>query len=189
MKRKHVSCLTVLFLGLFSLASVSYPQVEEICQDGGCFPAQILAGETELLFRNSALYRFWGFRVYTAALYAKSDFKATALFENDTALSLYYHRSLSSDDFRESSLKLLARNPAYIASSMEKEMDTFVSLLEDVESGQIYTMIWKPDEGLELYLDSKKKGTLKNPLLGRLYLEIWLSNFSTRPENFRKLIG
>jgi len=189
MKRKHVYCLTVLFFGLFSLASVSYSQVEEVCQDGGCFPAQLLAGETELLFRNSALYRFWGFRVYTAALYTKSDFKAIDLFENELALSLYYHRSLSSDNFRESSLKLLARNPAYIASSMEKDMDAFVSLLKDVDSGQIYTMIWKPDEGLELYLDGKEKGNLRNPLLGRLYLEIWLSNFSARPENFRRLVG
>jgi len=186
-KKKTFFCVAVLFIGLTFLASTSHSQVEDICQDGACFPVSLELESKKLSLRNTALYRFWGFRVYTAALYAKSDFDATTLFENDLALSLYYHRSVSSADFRESSLKLLDRNPAYIASSMQKEISTFISLLEGIESGQVYTMLWKPADGLELYLDGKKKGTLKNPFLGRLYLEIWLSNFSTRPENYRRL--
>jgi len=186
-----ISILVLLAMVAFPSLGLSSAVVETDCDSGACFPRSFKSGGTEFKLRNTALYRFWGFRVYSAALYTQSDLSSVSeIFVIPFALSLSYHREISREQFIESSEKLLERSPRFRKLNTEAfgyALNQLYGMLESVRQGQSYTMIWKPEEGMSLYLDGVYKGSVGHKDVARLYLELWLSEHSVRPENFRRL--
>jgi hypothetical protein len=179
--------LGILFF-LASLCATAFAQADRICRDGACFPNSLQQNDHTLFLKSTALYRFWGFRVYTAALYTLPK-EAPELFDSAFALSLYYHREITKEDFKKSSYSILRRNPAFEEAGMSPELNRFLELITDVKEGQVYTLFWDPNAGLKLSLDGNTRGTLEDLRLARLYLQIWLSDYSVKPENYRALIA
>jgi len=160
------------------------------CIASTCFPERFEVSGNRFVLNNTALYRFWGFKVYSAALFVQKDSLVTdpnTLFDHPLALTLSYYRDIQAKDFIRSSNELLEKNPEYDRNSTEGIFEQFYASFRDISEGQSYTLVWNPKEGLELYLDGAKLGSLSDTAAGRLYLEIWLSDYSIDPENYRKL--
>jgi len=185
------SIFVLLAMAAFPSSGLSSAVVETDCDSGACFPRSFNNEGTEFKLRNTALYRFWGFRVYSAALYTESDLSLVSeIFVIPFALSLSYHREISREQFIDSSERLLQRSPRFAQLNDEAfglALNQLYELLESVRQGQSYTMIWQPGEGMRLYLDSEYRGSVSHKDVALLYLELWLSEHSVSSENFRRL--
>ena len=96
------------------------------CSDEVCFERSITVGERVLPLLGTGTFRYWGFRVYTAALYGPEGYRASEaiLGAVPKVLVIQYHRSIRPGRFIDSAFDTLSSNPsvdlARIASSIEK---------------------------------------------------------------------
>lgn len=133
---------------------------------------------------GTALFRYFGFKVYTSSLYKdvspaqvrdwlKGEGNAVPL-----ALSIHYHRDFSAKDFVVSGRKLIKENPTVSFSKIEASLSTFESFYTDISEGDTFLLLFSPGQGLALLKNGNELGRVNNDEFARAYLGIWLSEYS-----------
>jgi len=129
-----------------------------------------------------ALLRYWGFKVYSAALFLRAG--DSPLADVPKAFTLRYHRDFSAEDFMTSGREVAQKNRDIDFKSVEagfKEMDR---LYRPVKQGVAYTLTYLPGKGTSLYLNDEYLGTVPGADFAKSYFGIWLSQEYSLDEGF-----
>jgi hypothetical protein len=163
-----------------------------------CMPSSINLGDYSYSIFNSTLYRFWGFKVYSAGLYLLENNstgevvneRSSDIFDNDFALRLVYHRKLKQQDFLKSATKILDRNPEWDIRRYGSLLNEFSSFISDVSAGDSYAMFFNADKE-ELTLvsnDTKILTRVNDRKFAEFYLGIWLGSYAVKEEQRQDLL-
>lgn len=159
----------------------------QTCFDQVCFATKVTipqhSDQTEIPLSGAYKYRYFGFKVLSAALYGGYP------PDRPTRLVLHYYRSFSPDDFIKSSYKFMSTNPAVPFKDVEKYYQQMNKLYQPVNPGDRYTLTFIPSKGLELALNDRTLGTIENDLFAKSYLDIWLAEYGMSRSLSRGLRG
>jgi hypothetical protein len=157
--------------------------------EGTKFTKEYLAEGKNLRLTGAGLFRYWGFKAYTGALYLEEGASVEAVL-SDTAkrIELEYFRAIKGKDFGPATDKSIAKNvDARTYERLRPQIDYHNSLYEDVQSGDRYSLTYIPGKGTELALNGKTIGVIEGAEFAQAVFSIWLG---TRPINnsFKKQI-
>lgn len=158
-----------------------------------CFPEQLSENRLKLL--QVAKYRYFGFKVYAAALYSTSSQSEVKRWidtgENPqaVALTLHYFMEFTPEDFRKSGTQLIRENDAISFDLVKAGVDKINSLYAPVKESDQYTILFIPGEGTKLLLNGESRGVVPGDEFGRAYLGIWLSKVSVGESFTNTLLG
>lgn len=177
-----VTCLfsTLVFCSGAGASERSSTQEGSACVWDTCVPKKKTVDGQELSLRGHAPFRYWGFKVYTAALYAPveiHDIEST-LGSVPMRLEIHYYRKFSAKDFRESGEGVLKQNPGVNIAVFRPQLNEINSLYRPVRVGDSYALTFAPGKGLTLLLNDTPLGTVRGDKFARAYLGIWLSRYS-----------
>lgn len=164
------------------------------CVRGCCFDSStVLEGET-LPLRGLSTFRYFGFRVYTGALYAPPAAQTRDLVRGETKkkLVLCYHRSLSTDQFRDKSRDVLEDTPGRDLSTLEPFLSAIDKAYVEVNEGDRYAITYTPSSGtLRLLLNEREPElvSIQNPSFAKAYFGIWISEHSVGEDFTAELFG
>jgi hypothetical protein len=150
-----------------------------------CFPASY----KELKRTGAAIYRFWGFRVYAAALYRSLPAKSKDLFSDPLCLRLGYFREITGAQFDESSRSALKAEPKAKLEAAEPTLKELFKAMKTVAEGDVYQMCTDASEAFTLTYNGNDLWRTTSKGFARLYLSIWLGNTSIHTSNRDRLIG
>jgi hypothetical protein len=161
------------------------------CAWDTCVPRSRLVGASELPLRSLVPFRYWGFKVYVAALYASPSVLdiEKALGVSPMRLELYYYRSFTAEDFISSGQQVLEQNPNAKLTELQPQLEQINRLYQAVAPGDSYALTYDPAQGLTLSLNDSPKGTISGSEFARAYLGIWLSRYSLSPKLTEQLTG
>lgn len=156
------------------------------------FAEEIMVEETRLRVRGVALLKWAGVvSVYAGAFYLPEG-NAAAVWNEDISksLELFYFRRIKAEEFGSASDRLLQDNLSDAEyRGLAKRLKQFYGLFRDVEPGDRYRLIYRPDKGTELHLNDELLGTAPGADFAIAYFGIWLGE---RPidKSFRdRLLG
>ncbi len=137
-----------------------------------------------LSLMGSTTFRYYGFKVYDAKVYAPPGTKNVSeiLGKAPVRLELRYARALSSKDFIRSGEAYMKDNAQIPFESVKEYSDQMNKLYQDVNEGDVYQIYFEPGQGVQLFLNGTPKGQVKNDRFAIAYLNIW------NEDVFRKLI-
>jgi hypothetical protein len=163
-----------------------------VCHEGFCFAAEDKVDDVPLTLRGVSTFRYWGFRVYTGALYAPASATSSDAILGDVPkkLVLRYHRSLTVDQFVEKSEETLEKHPQLSLAQLRPFLLRMQSMYVPVEEGDTYAITYQPDkEELRLFFNDRLLGTSKGSFFARAYFGIWVSNYSVSDGFTDELLG
>ena len=195
MKFQHLCSPTVVaFTVLFSSAALAQPAPTPALQDtraenttsaavstddarpelNTLLPQHRLAGKGRLTV--------WGFQVYDSRLWVLPGFKANNLAANAFALELAYLRDFSSKDIAERSIKEMRRS-ATISDEQAKAWTTDMQrVIPDIKKGDRVMGLNRPGVGVQLLVNGKPSGEIRDAEFARLFFGIWLSPKTSEPK-------
>jgi len=162
-----------------SVAILKAPPAEEpYCINSVCFVRQATIDGQQFPLLGAGRLRYYGFQVYTAALYGP------VLAQNGSAILrdvpkrfvIHYLRAFKIEDFINSSDTLLKENPQVNFAEIRPGLDLMNKLYHDVKPGDRYTLEYVPQRGLSLTLNDTLLGTVPGAAFGNAYLSMWLSD-------------
>jgi hypothetical protein len=183
-------CVVSLVLSLGSL--VSAEQVQRACRDDVCFLVSEKVADIPLTLRGISTFRYWGFRVYSGALYVPASATVDSIVDEEIPkkLVLKYHRSLSVDQFIEKSQEALEKNPKVLEGEFQTSLSKMSSLYVPVQQGDSYTISYNPvDATMRLYYNDSWLGQIVDRKFARAYFGIWLSDYSVARDFTDELLG
>ena len=122
------------------------------------------------------LFRYWGFKAYTGALYLEAGTAIDNVL-SDTAkrIELEYFRAIKGKDFGPATYKGIAKNvDSDTIKRLRKKIDYHNSLYEDVQPGDRYALTYIPGRGTELTLNGESKGLIEGADFAAAIFSIWL---------------
>ena len=157
--------------------------------EGTKFSTKYVAEGKNLRLTGAGLFRYWGFKAYTGALYLEEGAPVDAVL-SDTAkrIELEYFRAIKGKDFGPATDKIIAKNiDAGTYQRLRPQIDYHNSLYEDVQPGDRYSLTYIPGRGTELALNGQPKGIIEGAEFAQAVFSIWLG---PRPINnsFKKQI-
>lgn len=166
------------------LADVNTP----VCVQDVCFESTLKLDGAALPLAGVGLMRYYGFRLYVAALYAHKENASADEIVKPVAktLVLHYLRTFSPDDFRESGRKFMQKNPTVDLPALEAQIAQMDALYQAVKEGDRYTLTFTPaadvsgDGATALILNGKELGKVKGNAFQAAYFGIWLSRYSAK---------
>jgi hypothetical protein len=181
-----VAVSVVSALPLLAETSLFNPNCDSADQ---CFPT--IQQDASGIFSRSgaAIYRFWGFRVYSAALYREKAGRGGDVFSKPFCLRLGYFREITGPQFEESSRSALKGEPQAALAAAEPNLKKLFAAMRTVGEGDVYQMCYQPTGDFILSLNSKEIWRITNKEFARLYLSIWLGDTSVHTSNRDKLLG
>lgn len=164
------------------------------CSHGCCFAPTVQLDGEMLPLRGVSTFRYWGFRVYTGALYVPAVARTLDAVggEIKKKLVLCYHRSLSPDQFRDKSRKVLEDTPEINLSTLEPFLSTIDNAYVAVQEGDRYAITYTPSSGtLKLLFNEREPAlvALRSPTFARAYFGIWISRYSVGRDFTDELLG
>ena len=124
----------------------------------------------------------WGFEVYDARLWGLPGFKADSLVTQPFALELAYLRDFASKDIAERSLKEMRRLAAITDDQAKNWISEMVRVIPDVKKGDRLMGIHRPGMGVQLLVNGKSSGEIRDADFARLFFGIWLSPKTSEPK-------
>jgi len=189
---KRIHYLVSLFLIVcFIHTSVSAEEETHVkCLSQACFSLSKRSSQgEELSIVGGSRYRFWGFSVYTVALYLKKEGKPKEWWNEALAFELYYHRSLKASDFTKTARKLMAENPAYGEQVSSDVFQEFASYIASVSEGDRYTLLYSPDGTLELLFNGTSRGKVIDKSFAQAYIGMWLGEYAVKESNRDQILA
>lgn len=184
-----LSVSILLLLSLAMLTNFSVQAQSNQCSGESCFPSTTSSLGLSLVKRTKATYRYYGFKVFDAAVYSEptADLRGDFLGKVPVALKLCYHRDLSPEDFVKSSHETLVLNPSYNREAVKQELSQMDAAYRPVGAGDCYQLSFKPGEGMQLALNGEPLAFVKGDEFAGKYLGIWLSKYSFSESLFENL--
>lgn len=148
----------------------------EDCTSGACFPKEVILDGTSLKLRSTHLFRWWGFRVYSVALYTEPGFRKgdDILGDVPKRLVLHYHRNIEKDKMIEGAETVIPRNESNDMDALRERLDKVNAAYRDVSSGDEYAIDYLPGKGLAISLNDRHQVLVKGEDFARAYFGIWL---------------
>lgn len=164
------------------------------CDSGCCFDSRTVLGGETLTLRGLSTIRYFGFRVYTGALYAPPAVQTRDAVRGESSkkLVLCYHRSLSPNQFREKSREVLEDTPGLDLKALEPFLAAIDNSYVRVREGDRYAITYKPSSGtLRLLFNEREPAlaTIQSPAFAKAYFGIWLSEYSVGEDFTAELFG
>lgn len=184
--------LFAVYVVLGPATAVRADPAPSVCHDGFCFSLQEKVDGVPLTLRGVSTFRYWGFRVYTGALYmpASETSPDAVLKEIPKKLVLRYHRSVSVDQFVEKSEEILGKHPQLSLEQLRPFLSRMKSMYVPVEDGDAYAITYNPDRGmLRLFFNEQQLGTITDSAFARAYFGIWVSDYSVSERFTNELLG
>ncbi len=167
-----------------------------VCESEVCFAKVAQVGDRSLPLLGVSLMRYYGFRLYVAALYADPAHASTQAIVGTVPkkLVLHYLREFSSNDFITSGLKFMKKNPAFNLETLAAPIDQMDKLYLPVVEGDRYSLSFLPGQGgvegqTSLQLNEKLLGSVKGDAFQAAYFGIWLSEYSAKEAFTKKLFS
>ncbi len=148
------------------------------------FAESINLSKISLPKTSTAVFRYFGFKIYTSSIYKNVSVEAVKEWMKGSgapvpiALSILYHLNFSASDFVKSGRELIKQNQTVEFDSIESSLSQFESYYSDIVKGDKYLLLFSPGEGISLLKNGKEMGRVNNDDFARAYLGIWLSEFS-----------
>jgi hypothetical protein len=130
-------------------------------------------------------YRWLGISAYDAALWTDA---ATWSWDAPFALALQYHMHFTGKDITERSLSEMQEIEPLSDADKTAYREQFSVLFPDVQSGDVITALYKPGKGAVVYHNGKMTGSIKDDVLARRFLGIWLDKRTSAPSLRKKLL-
>ena len=148
-----------------------------VCYDDICFTKTDKIGETQIPAHGVAKLYFWGFEVYTIALYMPEDIAPARVLEGDVPrkLDLRYHRGIDAKDIVKAKMKTLRDNPEIDLNAIRDKVDKMNGWYRDVEEGDRYELLYEPGKGTSLIFNGQVDGTIEGEEFAKAIFSIWLS--------------
>ena len=124
----------------------------------------------------------WGFEVYDARLWAQPGFKADSLTTQPFALELAYLRDFAGKDIAERSLKEMRRLATISDEQAKNWINEMLRVIPDVKKGDRLMGIHRPGMGVQLLVNGKSSGDIRDADFARLFFGIWLSPKTSEPK-------
>ena len=176
------------FLSLNGAYSGTAPQ--KICKKKICFEgSKQLAGQT-LPIHGVGLLEYVMLDLYTAALYAPSQFATVdSVLDNvPKSLVLHYHRMIKKEWMIEASRDRIKKNPANNAEALESRLKQLDRAYQKVNKGDRYELRYEPGVGTSLILNGKLQATIEGEDFQRAFFGIWLSEIPLNKKLRDKLL-
>jgi hypothetical protein len=189
---QRICALLLLFLvsGTSTWAVEVKNEQHRVCLGETCFPR--CSDISKLPISGAAHFRYWGFRVYSAALYYSPENGASAvdpLAAGNLELKLSYYRSFEIEDFIKSGESLMQENPQVNFERIRTQSEQMNSLYRAVKPGDSYSIYFRSGRGIELRLNGDLLGTVPGDEFGRAYLGVWLSSTSISEKFTRTILS
>lgn len=141
-----------------------------------CFAPAVELDGVSVPLHAAYLFRYFGFKVYYIALYAKPEDVAAGRVLDATPKSLVIHylRNFSRKDFQTSGRTVISENPTIDSSQIEQELAAIDSWYEEIVPGDRYRISFAPREGFQLRKNERLLGSQPGDLFQRAYFGIWL---------------
>lgn len=154
-------------------------EIEPCAWDTCVKPAVVINGE-EIPLRSLVPFRYWGFKVYVAALYAPVQVKRVEdeLGVFPLRLELHYYRNFTARDFIDAAQQTLEKNPDVDLEKIGPQLALINAVYADVVPGDVYALEYDPAAGLTLLRNDAVQVTVPGRDFARAYLGIWLSPYS-----------
>jgi hypothetical protein len=174
-----------LVLSLFSIA-----QAKEV---GGVEVAQKIENPP-LILNGAGIRSKFFFDLYVGALYLQQkNSNAKEIIESNEPMAIRLHiisSLISSKKMRNATLEGFENSTNSNISPIKKEIDQFLSVFKDkIKKGDVYTFIYKPSVGTEIY----KNGTLKSTIPGldfkKALFGIWLGDKPAQKSLKKEMLG
>jgi hypothetical protein len=163
----------------------------EVCVSGTCFVGDAELPTGSLPIRGAGTLTYLGFKVYSAALYARPD--AAKLVDSESSeplrLVLHYHRKIAREDINKSTLQALSDNPNVSIIEIRTPLDQMITYHQDVNPGDRYELTYEPGKGMRVLFNGVEKGVVLGDDFARAYLGMWLSEHPLSKSLREKLIG
>ena len=124
----------------------------------------------------------WGFQVYDARLWVSPGFKPENLFGQPFALELAYLRDFASRDIAERSITEMRRSAAINEDQAKIWISEMLRTIPDVKQGDRLMGIHRPGTGVQLLVNGKSSGEIRDAEFARLFFGIWLSPKTSEPK-------
>ncbi|MDC0357382.1 chalcone isomerase family protein [Oligoflexia bacterium] len=174
-----------------ALASQTTQDDEQFCSDATCFQLSAHLGGEILPLLGTGTFKYWGFRVYTAALYGPKESQSTSaiLAEVPKVLVIHYHRSIGPARFIESAYDTILQNPANDMSQLAASIERINTSYKQVRENDRYAIKYLPGEYFKLYFNDELLLELDDGYFAKAYFGIWLSNHSISRDLTDSLLG
>jgi len=161
------------------------------CVKSTCVPTQQAVGPLALPLNGLQLFEYWGFNLYTAALYAPAGTETSAevLADIPKSLVLHYHRKIRADQIIKAAEHNLVKNPANDITVLRPALDSLHKAFVNVDNGDTYELRYEPGKGTELLFNGETKITVPGADFQRAYFGIWLSDYSLNSKLRDALLG
>lgn len=165
---------------------------EPPCAEDCCLPERTVVDGEELFRRGVGVFRYWGFRVYTGALYASisASSRERILGEMKKKLVLCFHRTVSTDQFIERAEDLLIKNPKNDINRLRPLLNRLNGLYVPVTKGDSYAITFVPGSAtMRLFYNDRELGYFSDASFALAYFGIWLSDYSVSKRFTSELFG
>jgi len=178
--------LLVFFLSLFLLPVFSL----EI--GGKNLPDTKNVGEKNLILNGAGIRKKLIIKVYACGLYLtdKNSNSETILNANEPiAIRMHFiYKKVASEKLVNAWDKGFSNNN--VANSLQPKIDKFNSFFtESAKKNDIYEIIYLPEEGTSVFINSDLKGTIKGFEFRKAVFSIWLGENTALPKLKEKLLG
>ena len=175
----RTSLFTLLMMVAALLLAPTQGQARsEDCSSGACFPMTFTEDGQELVLRSTHLFRWWGFRVYSVALYTGPEFRKGSDILGDVPkrLVLHYHRSIDRGKMVQGAEVVIGRTPGIDMETIRERLDKVNNVYVDVRQGDEYAITYIPGRGTTIALNGERKVLAEGNDFASAYFGIWLGS-------------
>ncbi|MCG3177140.1 MAG: hypothetical protein MOGMAGMI_02107 [Candidatus Omnitrophica bacterium] len=183
--------LALCALRLNSAGAISAMPEPTVCLSGTCFTAHQTAAALKLPLRGVSTYRYYGMKLFTAALYAPMDASGAqgVLSDVPKRLVLRYHRKIGRQHLIKAAEHNLRGLPEQRLAAIRERLDRLNACYQDVDKGDEYALVYAPERGTTLERNGSPVITVPGQDFAREYFGIWLSARSISSDLTHDLLG
>lgn len=172
-------------------SAISSMPESTVCLSGYCFTAQETAGPERLPLRGVSTYRYYGMKLFTAALYAPSAAQGAGGVLSDVPkrLVIRYHRKIGKQHLVKAAEHNLKGLPEARLATLWERIDRLNSSYQDVDRDDEYALVYVPGRGTTLERNGQEVITVEGQDLAQDYFGIWLSARSINHRLTHELLG
>ena len=150
-------------------------------------PPQLAASEAGLREIGRGELRWFGFKLYDAALWASA--RGEAAMGDAHVLSIRYSRAIGSERLVAVSLDEMRRLGFGDEVRLARWGEALGAALPSVEAGDTLAALHRPGEGAQFWHQGQPSGEIRDPELARAFFAIWLDPRTRDAGLRRQLIG
>ena len=180
----------VVLVGFACSPNLTYA-VQPVCVSEICFEPSTEISGAAVPLHGVGLFRYYGFKVYVAALYMHSTPERAAedaLLPIKKQLVIHYLREFAPVDFQTSGREMIEDNPEINIADVEPGLKIIDQLYQSVKPGDRYAITFVPGN-TELALNGKVLGAIPGETFQKAYFGIWLSEHSVKDSLRDALLG